>query len=172
MLGGMRMPSVPPIAIEPVGEPVRVLVLRISGSAIVPIVAQVAAHEPQIAPNPAQAAIVPQARLPGRRDSHLFPGVVQCARQAGVIGEVAITMKRGYDEGIRAGLRRGERSQQADRRGGIHDERISDKPDQKAAPGRCSYPGISAQERRRCRVCRSLEVYIANSVSFRFYRLT
>lgn len=36
------------------------------------MVAAVAAQEPQMAPNPAQAATVPQAREPGSRESHLL----------------------------------------------------------------------------------------------------
>ena len=39
---------------------------------MVPIVAQVAAQEPQMAPKPAQAATVAQAREPGSRFSHLL----------------------------------------------------------------------------------------------------
>ena len=39
---------------------------------MVPMVAQVAAQEPQMAPKPAQAATLAAARLPGTRESHLL----------------------------------------------------------------------------------------------------
>ena len=53
VLGGIRMPSVPPMAMEPVDSLSAYPYLRISGRAMVPMVAQVAAQEPQMAPKPA-----------------------------------------------------------------------------------------------------------------------
>jgi hypothetical protein len=70
VLGGIRIPNVPPAATQPVESVSAYPCVRISGVAMVPIVAVVAAREPQMAPNPAQAAIVAQARPPGSQLSH------------------------------------------------------------------------------------------------------
>ena len=65
-LGGMRMPIVPPAATDAGGEPVVVLVLAHSGSAICAMVAAVARLEPQIAAKAPQAPIVASASPPRR----------------------------------------------------------------------------------------------------------
>ena len=63
--GGNIAPSVPPAAITPVAERLRIVVnRRISGYATVENVAAVATDDPLIAANPAQAAIVAMPRPP------------------------------------------------------------------------------------------------------------
>ena len=72
VLGGIKIPNVPPKAIDPVDRRASYPSLRISGKETAPMVAQVAGVEPQMAPKPAQAAIVAQAKLPGTRESHFL----------------------------------------------------------------------------------------------------
>ena len=63
--------------------------------AMVAMVAQVAAQEPQMAPKPAQAATVPQARLPGRRDSHLVPASYRLPDKPALNAKLPIKMNSG-----------------------------------------------------------------------------
>ena len=65
-LGGIRMPSVPPAATEPVASLGSYPILRICGSATVVMVAAVAMLEPLMAAKPAQAATVAMASPPRR----------------------------------------------------------------------------------------------------------
>ena len=69
--GGIRIPSVPPAAIEPAATPSGYPRLRISGIPILPIAAQVAGLEPDIAANKAQAPRLEITKPPGTRVSHL-----------------------------------------------------------------------------------------------------
>ena len=62
--GGIRMPSVPPAAIDPAAKESACLKRRISGIDTRAIVAAVASDDPQIAPKPAQAAMVDMERPP------------------------------------------------------------------------------------------------------------
>ena len=67
VLGGIKIPSVPEAATVPVAKVSLYLYFFISGSAILPMVAAVAAVDPQMAANPAQAitvAIVNPPRSP------------------------------------------------------------------------------------------------------------
>ena len=62
--GGIKNPSVPPAATAPVESSGAYLNRFISGSATRPIVTADASEEPDNAANPAQAAIVAEARPP------------------------------------------------------------------------------------------------------------
>jgi len=64
------MPSVPPAAMEPAATPSGKPRLRISGMPILPIAAQVAGEEPDIAAKSAQAPRLEMTRPPGTRVSH------------------------------------------------------------------------------------------------------
>ena len=71
VLGGIRMPRVPPAEMAP-QERVRLyLYLSISGRQILPMLAVVAVAEPQMAPKKAQATSVAMARPPRTRLTHL-----------------------------------------------------------------------------------------------------
>src|SRR6056300_2064688 len=65
--GGMRIPRVPPAAIEPAATPSGKLRLRISGIPIFPIAAQVAGDEPDIAAKSAHAPRFETTNPPGIR---------------------------------------------------------------------------------------------------------
>ena len=94
------------------------------------MVAQVAAHEPQIAPKPARAAIVAAARLPGTRESHAWAALVESAGQAGLEGEVAHHDEQGYDnQRVGAGLGGRYLPQHTDGGGGVEDGGVADKAD-------------------------------------------
>ena len=68
MLGGIRMPSVPPAAIDAEhGLAARSRADSISGMATVPTVAAVATLEPETAENIAQLAMLACSRPPGSR---------------------------------------------------------------------------------------------------------
>ena len=71
VLGGMRMPSVPPAASTPVARPESYLYFFISGRATTPMVTAQATDDPQMAAKPPQAATVamasPPLTLPMRR---------------------------------------------------------------------------------------------------------
>ena len=62
--GGIRMPSVPPAAMEAVERLSAYRNLRISGMATLDMVAAVASDDPQIAANPPQATMVAIASPP------------------------------------------------------------------------------------------------------------
>jgi len=66
VLGGIRIPRLPPAATTPVASAGSYRYFFISGSATEAIVAAVALVDPQIAENPAQAPIVATASPPGR----------------------------------------------------------------------------------------------------------
>ena len=72
VLGGMRMPSVPPAAMQPVARVLAYLNLRISGKATTPMVTAQATEEPQMAANPPQAATVAMASPPLSLPSQVF----------------------------------------------------------------------------------------------------
>ena len=65
--GGIKIPSVPPAAIDPAATPSGKLRFRISGIPILPIAAQVAGEEPDIAANRAQAPRFETTKPPGTR---------------------------------------------------------------------------------------------------------
>ena len=71
MLGGMRIPIVPPAATHPVASRVSYLYSFISGKAMDPIVAAVAVEEPEIAAKPPHPTTVAIARPPGKCPIHL-----------------------------------------------------------------------------------------------------
>ena len=64
--GGIKKPSVPPAATDPVARLSAYLYFFISGSATRPIVTAEASEEPERAANPAQAAMVADAKPPRR----------------------------------------------------------------------------------------------------------
>src|SRR6056297_262300 len=66
----MRMPSVPPAAMEPAATESGYPRLRISGMPILPMAAQVAGEEPDIAEKSAQAPRLEITRPPGTRVNH------------------------------------------------------------------------------------------------------
>src|SRR5690625_3277170 len=68
--GGMRMPSVPPAAMQPDATPLGYPRERISGMPILPIAAQVAADEPDKAAKIEQAPMLEIANPAGTRASH------------------------------------------------------------------------------------------------------
>ena len=70
MLGGIKIPRVPPAAVTPKARRRSYPCRTISGTAIAPIVAAVTGLDPQTAENPVQAKIVPTASDPGMRWSH------------------------------------------------------------------------------------------------------
>ena len=72
VLGGMRMPNVPPAAMQPVARVLAYLNFRISGMATTPMVTAQATEEPQMAAKPPQAAMVATASPPFRRPSQVF----------------------------------------------------------------------------------------------------
>src|SRR5436190_9225232 len=69
-LGGIRIPSVPPAAIEPSESRIEYLRARSAGNATVPIVAAVATDDPDVAANKAQQPMLVCKRPPGKRPSH------------------------------------------------------------------------------------------------------
>ena len=75
MEGGIRIPRVPPAAIEPYISSFWYPRFSISGMAIRPIVAAVATLEPQTAPKMAQAKTLATARPPGRNETHRVTAV-------------------------------------------------------------------------------------------------
>lgn len=64
--GGIKKPSVPPAATEPVARLSAYLYFFISGRATRPMVTAEAKDDPESAANPAQAAIVADAKPPRR----------------------------------------------------------------------------------------------------------
>ena len=71
VLGGISMPRVPAAATVPVARVSSYLYFFISGSAIRPMVAAVAAVEPHMAANPAQASTVAMVSPPRRCPTQL-----------------------------------------------------------------------------------------------------
>ena len=67
ILGGMRIPMLPPAAIHPVARLSEYLFLFISGRDMVPMVMFVARLDPVTAANPAQPPTVAMAKPPGIR---------------------------------------------------------------------------------------------------------
>ena len=62
--GGIRKPSVPPAATDPVARESLYLYFRMAGSATRPIVTAEASEDPDRAANPAQAVTVAEASPP------------------------------------------------------------------------------------------------------------
>jgi hypothetical protein len=62
--GGIKKPSVPPAATDPVARLSAYLYFFISGNATRPIVTADASEDPESAANPAHAAIVAEAKPP------------------------------------------------------------------------------------------------------------
>jgi hypothetical protein len=71
MLGGMRMPSVPPAAMEPSTMRSLYRLALNAGMATTPMVAAVATLDPEFAASSADAAMLVCRRPPGRGASHL-----------------------------------------------------------------------------------------------------
>ena len=72
LLGGIRIPMVPPAAMDPKDSAGEYLYSRISGQATAPIVVVVAMLDPHTAENAAHPTIVAMARPPGRWPNHLY----------------------------------------------------------------------------------------------------
>ena len=72
MLGGMRMPNVPPAARLPAARVGAYLYFFISGMAMDPMVTAVATLDPQVAANPAQPTVVAMASPPGKCPNSLY----------------------------------------------------------------------------------------------------
>jgi len=72
VLGGINIPNVPPAAKQAAENPLLYFIFSISGKATAPMVAVVAALDPQIAANPAEAPILAMDNPPGRCPNHLL----------------------------------------------------------------------------------------------------
>ncbi|OQC74179.1 MAG: hypothetical protein BWX45_00059 [Deltaproteobacteria bacterium ADurb.Bin002] len=72
VLGGIRIPRLPPAATTPVASAGSYWYFFISGSATEAMVAAVALVEPQTAEKPAQAPMVAMASPPGRWPKNLW----------------------------------------------------------------------------------------------------
>ena len=72
VLGGIRIPNVPPAAMHPVASESSYLKRFISGSATMPMVAAAARDDPDMAAKPPQAPTVAMLSPPGRKPIHRY----------------------------------------------------------------------------------------------------
>ena len=100
VLGGMRIPRLPPAATTPVARAGSYRYFFISGRATEAIVAAVALVEPQMAEKPAQAPIVAMARPPGQVTQKLVGRVEEPAADPRVMGDLSHENEQGDDRQV------------------------------------------------------------------------